>query len=92
MDQFLVDNTERYHALVKAHKPAKPATSEDAGTESNPDIIVCTRLRPILETEAAAGVIVGAFRREAGSGVDIHELRKHVKWGTALNVSDLVNI
>ncbi|KAK0725164.1 P-loop containing nucleoside triphosphate hydrolase protein [Lasiosphaeris hirsuta] len=84
MEQFLIDNTERYHALVAAFKPRPADKKAQAG--ENQDIIVSTRIRPMLteeETVFPASVFVG----NSASAVQVHELKKSVRGPAALNSS-----
>lgn len=87
MDQFLLDNTQAYEKLVGAFKPAaKPQDKKDGGR--NTDIIIASRLRPMLEDEIAAGLVPGVLpRKDDDLNVDLHELRKTVRGTPALNVS-----
>lgn len=87
MDQFLIDNASRYQSLVSAFKPAAKAGQGKGNTTTNPDMVVSTRIRPILADESSSGLVPGVFTRNAEDGVvDVHELRKTVKGQPALNV------
>lgn len=88
MDEFLVDNAKRYQALVKAFKPgASTQTSTAANASTSPDIVVSTRIRPLLDEEASAGFPKSVFPRVAQPGVvDVHELRRTVRGLPTLKV------
>ncbi|KAI8659679.1 Kinesin motor domain-containing protein [Fusarium sp. Ph1] len=76
MDQFTLENAQRYQVLVDRFKPA-PTKGKPAAEESNPDITIATRLRPMLEDEKEAGLLTGVFPRAQPAGtVDLHELRR----------------
>lgn len=77
MEQFLLDNTERYKRLVAAFKPSPSNTKDDNSTSASTEIVVSTRVRPMLEDEATQGFPVGTYIR--GSTVDVHELRRPVR-------------
>lgn len=88
MDQFLIDNASRYQALVSEFKPTAKATQGKMNTAPNPDMVVCTRIRPMLADESSSGYVPGVFCRSGGDGsVDVHELRKTIKGQPALNVT-----
>ncbi|KAG5790966.1 hypothetical protein H9Q69_009983 [Fusarium xylarioides] len=79
MDQFFLDHAQRYQELVNRFKPA-PVKSKTSNEESNPDITIATRLRPILDDEKEGGQLIGAFPRNNAPGViDLHELRRPVR-------------
>ncbi|KAJ4187176.1 hypothetical protein NW767_006381 [Fusarium falciforme] len=76
MDQFTLENAQRYQVLVDRFKPA-PTKGKPVAEESNPDITIATRLRPMLEDEKEAGLLTGVFPRAQPAGtVDLHELRR----------------
>lgn len=91
MDQFIVGDAATYQTLVNAFKPPVLKAPQQEST-TTPEILVTTRIRPILEDEAATGLVAGTFVRAVGKDagpigvVDIHELRKTVKGTAALNV------
>ncbi|KAH6891527.1 P-loop containing nucleoside triphosphate hydrolase protein [Thelonectria olida] len=88
MDQYLLDNAQAYAKLVQAFVPKPAKTKPAADTAENPDIVIATRLRPMLEEETVAGLVTGVFPRSAATGVvDLHEMRKTVRWGPGLNSS-----
>jgi kinesin family protein 2/24 len=79
MDQFFLDNAQRYQELVNRFKPA-PTKAKPSSDESNPDITIATRIRPMLDEEREGGQISGVFPRNNLPGVvDLHELRKRVR-------------
>ncbi|KAL4937000.1 P-loop containing nucleoside triphosphate hydrolase protein [Aspergillus oleicola] len=85
MDQDLLDNVQRYQALVGRFKP--PVEKEPVGQLSmNPNLVVATRIRPLLEQKTESGQIPGVFPRPGQDGVvDIHEMRKVVQGLPTLN-------
>ncbi|KAK0611673.1 P-loop containing nucleoside triphosphate hydrolase protein [Immersiella caudata] len=88
MEQFLIENADHYNKLVAAYKPQlSKKTGDDTGV-GNPDIIVSTRIRPMLEDETAQGFPSGVFPRKSTNVVDLHELRKAIRWGPSLNSSN----
>lgn len=88
MEDFLVQNAKRYQALVKAFKPgASTQTSTATDASTSPDIVVSTRIRPLLDEEASAGFSESVFPRDAQPGVvDVHELRRPVRGLPTLKV------
>ncbi|KAF4336817.1 diatom spindle kinesin 1 [Fusarium beomiforme] len=79
MDQFLLDHAQRYQELVNRFKTA-PVKAKPTNEESNPDITIATRLRPMLEDEKKGGQLIGVFPRNNAPGViDLHELRRPVR-------------
>ena len=87
MDNFLLENAARHQLLVARFKPSYVAqTVNNGGTNSN--IVVATRIRPMLEEEVASGQVVAAFPRDDSNGVvDIHQLRRVVRGPPPLSVS-----
>ncbi|KAK4173337.1 P-loop containing nucleoside triphosphate hydrolase protein [Triangularia setosa] len=88
MEQFLIDNADRYKELVQAFKPK--LTSIKAGTTgggvANPDFLVSTRIRPLLPDEISQGFPEGVFSRAGDANiVDLHELKKSVRGLPSLN-------
>lgn len=87
MDQFTLENAQRYQVLVNRFKPT-PTKGKPAAEESNPDITIATRLRPMLEDEKEAGLLTGVFPRAQPAGtVDLHELRRTFRGAPGLTVS-----
>ncbi|OBS21948.1 hypothetical protein FPOA_08285 [Fusarium poae] len=79
MEQFIIDNAQRYDDLVKRFKPA-PIRAKPSDEESNPDITIATRIRPMMEDEKEEGQLIGVFPRKTLPGaVDLHELRRPVR-------------
>lgn len=76
MEQFLIKNTARFESLVKAFVP--PLDDEGSTPSSAPttsDVIVCTRIRPLLEEELSCGFRAAIFPRRVANGwVDLHDL------------------
>ncbi|KAL2186561.1 P-loop containing nucleoside triphosphate hydrolase protein [Thermothelomyces heterothallicus CBS 203.75] len=80
MEQFIIDNAERYKKLVAAFKPSASATQQKRATDAaSPDIVVCARVRPMLEDEVAQGFPVGVHIRSGTNTVDLHELQQPVR-------------
>ncbi|KXX79904.1 Kinesin-like protein Klp59C [Madurella mycetomatis] len=77
MEQFLIDNAERYKRLVAAFKPSASTTKGDNSASASTEIVVSTRVRPMLEDEATQGFPISTYIR--GSTVDVHELRQPVR-------------
>ncbi|KAK0654159.1 P-loop containing nucleoside triphosphate hydrolase protein, partial [Cercophora samala] len=90
MEQFLIDNADRYKELVQAFKPKPtPAKAETAaGGSTNPDFLVSTRIRPLLPDERSQGFPEGVLSRPGDANiVDLHELKKSVRGLPSLNQS-----
>ncbi|AEO59677.1 hypothetical protein MYCTH_2308140 [Thermothelomyces thermophilus ATCC 42464] len=80
MEQFIIDNAERYKKLVATFKPSASATQQKRATDAaSPDIVVCARVRPMLEDEVAQGFPVGVHIRSGTNTVDLHELQQPVR-------------
>ncbi|KAH7009979.1 P-loop containing nucleoside triphosphate hydrolase protein [Ilyonectria destructans] len=78
MDQFIVDNAARYKSLVMRFEPKASGPKAEVAPAS--DMLVTTRLRPLLPEEEAAGLPSSVFPRLRSPGVlDIHELRQPVR-------------
>lgn len=86
MEQFLLSNAARHQSLVKAFK-AKPHSSTDDDAVTSPNIVVATRIRPMLDHEVSSGQVVAAFPRGHGGVVDLHELKRTVRGPPTLNVN-----
>ncbi|KAK3386173.1 P-loop containing nucleoside triphosphate hydrolase protein [Podospora didyma] len=88
MEEFMLENADRYKTLVNGFKPA-PASKKAASetTSASSDIIVATRIRPMLADETTAGFPESVFRRGDTNTVDIHELRRPVRGLPTLNSS-----
>ncbi|KAK0713351.1 P-loop containing nucleoside triphosphate hydrolase protein [Lasiosphaeria miniovina] len=92
MEQFLLDNADRYRKLVGLFKPAALNKKTDSGTEAaSSDITVSARIRPILEEETSQGFPDSVFRRGPSSTVDVHELRQPVRGLPTLNATQSSN-
>lgn len=76
MERLLVDNADLFEALVKKFDPkTNPAKPVPASASPNPDIVVCARIRPLLDDEYASGFRPAIFPRPSQAGVvDLHEL------------------
>ncbi|KAL4794089.1 P-loop containing nucleoside triphosphate hydrolase protein [Aspergillus venezuelensis] len=85
MDQYLLDNVQRYQTLVGRFKPLV-ANEPPRQPSPNPNLLVATRIRPLLESETKSGQVPGIFPRPGQDGViDVHELRKAVHGLPTLN-------
>ncbi|UZP42159.1 hypothetical protein NXS19_009975 [Fusarium pseudograminearum] len=79
MEQYILDNARRFDDLVKRFRPA-PIKVKPSDEESNPDITIATRIRPIMDDEKEEGQLIGVFPRQNLPGaVDLHELRRPVR-------------
>lgn len=90
MEQFLLDNAERYKKLVAAFKPAPTGSkgTTDSPTAASPEIVVSARLRPMLEDEIDQGFPHGVHLRAGDANtVDVHELQQPVRGLPRLRVS-----
>ncbi|KAJ5632719.1 P-loop containing nucleoside triphosphate hydrolase protein [Penicillium lividum] len=88
MEQYLLENVTRYQTLIqRVKKPAQKATgSNDA--ELSSEMVVATRIRPLLEEEISSGQVVAIYPRDEKSGVvDLHELKRVVRGLPTLNSS-----
>jgi kinesin family protein 2/24 len=85
-EQFMLENASRYQRLVKDVKfPSKPV--QKTITQTNPDVVICTRIRPLLEQETEQGIPEGVFvRGTTNSTIDAHELRQMVRGPPVLKV------
>ena len=80
--QFILQHAERYRKLVAEWQP-EPHGNSPAQDQQNPDMVVCTRVRPMSDEETADGYPPGLFGREGRSGLlDVHELKVAVKTAT----------
>lgn len=89
MEQFLLDNAEYYTRLVHTSKLTPVRAKTGADDDTNPYVVIASRLRPLLEDEVSAGLVPGVFPRDGSGGVvDLHELRKRVRGKPTIDVSD----
>ncbi|KAL2143376.1 hypothetical protein VTI28DRAFT_10490 [Corynascus sepedonium] len=80
MEQFLIDNAERYNKLVAAFKPSTLNSKQKGVTDAvSPDIVVSARVRPMLDEEVAQGFPIGVHIRSGTHVVDLHELQQPVR-------------
>ncbi|KAK4032341.1 P-loop containing nucleoside triphosphate hydrolase protein [Parachaetomium inaequale] len=80
MEQFLIDNAERYKKLVAAFRPTGPGPKESGTAAASPEIVVSARVRPMLEDEVAQGFPTGVHIRAGSSNIaDLHELQQPVR-------------
>lgn len=84
MEDYLVEHASRYKSLVAGFKPTNRAQNVAIATE-NPDTIIVSRLRPLLQDEIAGRVPQAVFERPGTSGIlDVHELKKPIRGPPAL--------
>lgn len=84
MEQFLIDNTALFESLVDKFTAEDVVGKHGSSSASpNPDIVVCTRIRPLLEEELSSGFRASIFPRTSEVGVvDLHELYNSVRGPT----------
>lgn len=87
MEQFLLDNAERYKKLVGSFKPPPSKVLANDSEVGNPDMVVAARVRPLLDEESEQGFPPAVFPREGSNTIDIHDLRRPVRGLPTLNVS-----
>jgi kinesin family protein 2/24 len=84
MDQFYLENVALFQKLVKGFRPTAEPPTEGV---SNPDLVVGTRIRPLLKEDVDAGFPVAVFPRSIEAGlVDIHDLYNHPRGRPILKV------
>lgn len=87
MEEYLLQNVQRYQVLIKRFVPP-PAKRNVAPEPATSDLVVATRIRPMLEDEMSSGQVPAIFTREKETGVvDLHELKRVVRGLPTLNVS-----
>lgn len=87
MEQYILDNAQRFDDLVKRFRPA-PIKAKPSDEEPNPDITIATRIRPMMDDEKEEGQLIGVFPQQNLPGaVDLHELRRPVRGPPTLVVS-----
>ncbi|KAK4141904.1 P-loop containing nucleoside triphosphate hydrolase protein [Dichotomopilus funicola] len=79
MEQFYLDNAERYKKLVAAFKPAPSPSKPGPATDPNPEMVVSARVRPMLDHEIGQGFPEGVHIRGNTNVVDVHELQQPVR-------------
>lgn len=85
MEAYALSNIPRYHTLVNKFEP--PALRRTTEGTSSPDMVVTTRLRPLLEEETSVGWPMSLFPRAEEKGVlDVHELRRPPRGPALLRV------
>ncbi|KAL4780069.1 P-loop containing nucleoside triphosphate hydrolase protein [Aspergillus varians] len=86
MEQFLLANVKHYQTLVGRFKPPRSKEPEKTDLQTSPNLVVATRIRPILEDEIQSGQVSAVFPRPTeNEAVDIHEMRKVVRGPPTLN-------
>lgn len=87
MEQLMIDNADRFRKLVSEYKPKPRNAKESTTTSATENIIVSTRIRPLLEDELSAGFPAGVLVRDGENGVvDVHELRQRVRGPPTITV------
>ncbi|KAK4186275.1 hypothetical protein QBC35DRAFT_501606 [Podospora australis] len=86
-EQFLIANAERYKKLVGIFKPTPPA-KKTSDAPPSADMIVSTRIRPILEEELSQGFPECVYPRTDSNTIDLHELKRPVRGLPTLNSSN----
>ncbi|KAL3472539.1 P-loop containing nucleoside triphosphate hydrolase protein [Aspergillus californicus] len=85
MDQFLLANVQRYQTLVARFKPPH-VKDPSTDLQTSPNLVVATRIRPILDKETKSGQVSAVFpRRHEKAAIDIHELRNSPRGPPSLN-------
>jgi kinesin family protein 2/24 len=89
MEQFMLDNAERYKRLVAAFKPSTSDPNSKGGSSvvASSEIVVSARVRPMLEDEVTQGFPPCVYLRGSSNTVDVHELRRPVRGLPTINVS-----
>lgn len=93
MDEYILLHLNRYNGLVDRFNDvttrealinkAKGMSVDEKNT--NPDVAVVARLRPLLEAELKSGFPQGVFCRPDAAGIiDAHELKRPVRGPPAL--------
>lgn len=73
IEQFYLKHVAKYNSLVNAFEPIpKPHAS---AAEPAPDVVVATRIKPLLEDEGFPSAIFA--RAMQPNAVDIHDLYNH---------------
>ena len=86
MEEYALQNIARYHKLVGQFKPTPARRAANEGV-SSPDMVVATRLRPLLQEETSVGWPMSLFPRGEEPGVlDVHELRRPPRGPAQLRV------
>lgn len=89
MEDFQLENADWYQVLVKRFKPEPEPERPGAATETqpNPDMIVSTRVRPLLAEEKEIGWPKAVFPRKDQPGLlDVIELKRAVRGKPSLRV------
>lgn len=91
MEQFLIDNAERYQRLVAAFKPSTN-TKGTSSTAASPEIVVSARVRPMLEDEVSRGFPSGIHLRRNTETIDVHALKQPVRGLPTITVCSLLRL
>jgi kinesin family protein 2/24 len=87
MDQFLLNNADRYNRLIGAVKVPSARGSSAASEAVQKDTIINIRIRPVLEDDEAPHILSAVLPRKGSPDfVDIHELRRPVRGPPLLKV------
>ncbi|KAJ5919194.1 hypothetical protein N7466_010137 [Penicillium verhagenii] len=89
MEQYLMANVPRYQTLIERFKKPPYKATNGNDTESSSEMVMTTRIRPLLEDEVSSGQVVAIYPRDDRSGVvDLHELKRVVRGLPTLNSSN----
>lgn len=102
MDQIYLKHAALYEKLVqkfndtKRPSQEKEQRQEPGGSSREPaaagSTVVCARIRPLLDEDAAAGFPCAVYPRPAqASVVDVHDLYNHPRGRPVLKVSNAPN-
>ena len=87
MEQVILTWADRYRKLVSEFKPKPRNAKDNTTTSATENIVVGTRIRPLLEDEISAGFPAAVFDRPGEDGVvDMHELRQRVRGPPTITV------
>lgn len=106
MDRFYLENAALYRKLVDSldttvpaphfsRQKAAPPKEDVAREQSNPDMVLGARIRPMLDDDLAAGFPRAAYPRAVRQGqtpesqtVDLHDLYNHPRGRPVLKVCE----
>jgi kinesin family protein 2/24 len=86
MEQYILDNVDRYKKLVAEFRPTASGPQKSDATETSPEIVVSARVRPMLEDELSQGFPVGVYIRDGTNTADLHELQQPVRGPAKIRV------
>jgi kinesin family protein 2/24 len=77
MENFYMDNLDRFKTLLAKYVPEPEKKDSKLQTRPNPDMVVCSRVRPLSEEELEAGIPDCVLPRPKKTNmVDAHDLRQ----------------